>query len=92
MESELVLDGVLAQDTTQAHSLWSLRELITEACTKMGSAFKYDLSTAPGEMYDLVEQMRARLTEKGLLKPDWEGEVKTVVGFGHMGDGASTLL
>ncbi|ORX39754.1 hypothetical protein BD324DRAFT_614863 [Kockovaella imperatae] len=87
MTSEMVLDGVLAQDTTQAHSLWSLRELITEACTKLGAAFKYDLSTAPGEMYDLVEQMRARLTEKGLLKGDWEGDVGAVVGFGHMGDG-----
>ena len=87
MESELVLDGVLAQDTTQAASLWSLREGITEACTKLGAAFKYDLSTAPGEMYDLVEKMRARLEERGLLKGEWEGEVGTVVGFGHMGDG-----
>lgn len=87
MESEMVLDGVLAQDETQAAALWSLRELIPEAGSKSGAAFKYDLSTAPGEMYDLVEKMRARLTEAGLLKEDGSGAVKTVVGFGHMGDG-----
>jgi len=87
MESELVLDGVLAQDATQTANLWALREGITEACSKMGVAYKYDLSTAPSVMYTLVEQMRARLAEKGLLKEDGTGSVRAVVGFGHLGDG-----
>ena len=80
MESELVLDGVLAQDATQTASLWALREGITEACSKMGVAYKYDLSTAPTVMYKLVEQMREKLSSKGLLKEDGSGDVRTVVG------------
>lgn len=81
------MDGVLAQDATQTASLWALREGITEACSKTGVAYKYDLSTAPSVMYQLVEEMRDRLANEGLLKDDMSGEVKTVVGFGHMGDG-----
>jgi len=87
MESEIVLDGVLAQDATQTANLWALREGITEACSKMGVAYKYDLSTAPAIMYKLVEQMREKLTSDGLLKEDGTGSVKTVVGFSHLGDG-----
>jgi hypothetical protein len=87
MESELVLDGVLAQDATQTANLWALREGITEACSKMGVAYKYDLSTAPSVMYNLTEQMRERLTERGLLKEDGSGKISRVVSFGHLGDG-----
>ena len=87
MESELVLDGVLAQDATQTANLWALREGITEACSKMGVAYKYDLSAAPTVLYSLAEQMRERLTEKGLLKEDGSGAVRTVVAFSHLGDG-----
>ena len=87
MENELVLDGVLAQDATQLQNLWALREGITEACAKSGANYKYDLSTAPAEMYHLVEEMREHLGSKGLYKPDGSAEVRAVVGFGHMGDG-----
>lgn len=88
MESELVLDGVLAQDATQTQNLWALREGITEACSKTGSTYKYDLSTAPSVMYTLVEQMRERLVNEKMLNLDnYNGQVQTVVGFGHMGDG-----
>ncbi len=40
-------------------------------------------------MYTLVEKMREKLRSEGLLLEDgnMSGEVKTVVGFGHMGDG-----
>lgn len=83
----MVLDGVLAQDATQLKTLWELREGITEACSKMGVAYKYDLSTAPSVMYELVTEMREKLSAEGLLKEDYSGRIKTVVGFGHMGDG-----
>ena len=65
--------------------------MLPEACTKMGAAFKYDLSTAPGDMYDLVIKMRERLKSDGLLKGEFEGRVRTVIGFGHMGDGELKL-
>jgi len=61
MESSSIIDGVLAQDTTQFHSLWSLRELIPESAGKAGSVYKYDLSVPVPRMYSLVEKMRERL-------------------------------
>ncbi|WOO76955.1 Putative D-lactate dehydrogenase, mitochondrial [Vanrija pseudolonga] len=87
--NEIVLDGVLAQDTTQFSSLWSLREGIPEACGKAGPVYKYDLSIPVGEMYEVVETMRTRLRERGLLVGDGnpEGPIRAMVGYGHMGDG-----
>lgn len=87
MENELVQDGVLAQDTTQFHSLWSLRELIPESAGKAGSVYKYDLSVPVPKMYSLVEKMRERLREAGLWKVEGGGRIRDVVGYGHVGDG-----
>jgi FAD/FMN-containing dehydrogenase len=89
MENEMVLDGVLAQDQTQFASLWSLRELLPEACGKAGSVYKYDLSVPVGRMYTLVEKMRERLRKEGLMVGDGqkEGPIRACVGYGHMGDG-----
>lgn len=89
MGNEMVLDGVLAQDETQAKSLWELREGITESIGKFGKAYKYDLSVPVQKMYGLVETMKTRLGEKGLYKEDGSGEVSGVIGYGHMGDGKS---
>ncbi|WVQ78193.1 hypothetical protein IAT38_000276 [Cryptococcus sp. DSM 104549] len=83
MSSSLILDGVLAQDTTQAAALWQIRELCPESLSKAGKAYKYDLSVPVGKMYDLVERTRERMVELGLLG----GKIKSVAGFGHMGDG-----
>lgn len=87
MSNDLVLDGALAQDTTQAGTFWSIRESITESIGKSGKIYKYDLSVPVEKMYGLVTSMRTRLREKGLLKDGHEGDVLDVVGFGHMGDG-----
>jgi FAD/FMN-containing dehydrogenase len=87
MENDLILDGVLAQDTTQYHSLWKLRELIPESAGKSGSVYKYDLSVPVPKMYSLVEKMRARLSESGLFKEEGGGRIREIVGYGHIGDG-----
>lgn len=88
MENEMVLDGVLAQDTTQYKNLWALRELIPESAGKTGSVYKYDLSVPVPKMYSLVEKMRARLSDAGMFKPgDQSSRVREVVGYGHIGDG-----
>lgn len=87
MTNEMVLDGALAQDTTQAHAFWALRETITESIGKSGKVYKYDLSVPLDKMYGLVEKMRIRLKEKGYLKDDGSGDVMGCLGFGHMGDG-----
>ncbi len=90
MEKDLISDGVLAQDTTQFHALWSLRELIPESAGKAGSVYKYDLSVPVPKMYSLVERMRERLRDAGLLKDTsgGGGRIRELVGYGHIGDGA----
>ncbi|KAG0343673.1 hypothetical protein BG004_005101 [Podila humilis] len=85
LTDDVVQDGVVAQDTTQFNNLWSIREGIPEACSKTGAVYKYDLSMPVPVLYKMVEDMRTRLTEHGVLG---EGKpVKCVVGFGHIGDG-----
>ncbi|XP_057529185.1 D-2-hydroxyglutarate dehydrogenase, mitochondrial isoform X1 [Amaranthus tricolor] len=76
MESGLILDGVVAQDINQVLSFWRIREGIPEALMKSGAVYKYDLSLPLEKMYDLVDEMRARL-----------GHPANVVGYGHLGDG-----
>ncbi|KAF1832160.1 hypothetical protein BDW02DRAFT_503660 [Decorospora gaudefroyi] len=86
METEVVSDGVLAQDQTQIQELWSWREGITECLGHDGGVYKYDLSIPIAELYDIVNDTRERLTEAGLLGKDESHPVVDVVGYGHMGD------
>ncbi|KAH7071259.1 hypothetical protein BKA63DRAFT_474867 [Paraphoma chrysanthemicola] len=87
METEVVQDGILAQDQTQIQELWSWREGITECLGHDGGVYKYDLSIPIHELYDLVNETRDRLTEAGLVGSDDSHPVVDVVGYGHMGDG-----
>jgi FAD/FMN-containing dehydrogenase len=87
METEVVQDGILAQDQTQIQELWSWREGITECLGHDGGVYKYDLSIPIHELYDLVNETRDRLTEAGLVGSDESHPVVDVVGYGHMGDG-----
>ncbi|KAL6060681.1 D-2-hydroxyglutarate dehydrogenase, mitochondrial [Balamuthia mandrillaris] len=75
MTSSLVQDGTIAQSRTEYKSIWKLRESITEALSKAGAVYKYDLSLPIGGMYNLVEATRKRVGNKG-----------RVVGYGHVGD------
>lgn len=61
--------------------MWSLRESLPEAAGKLGRVYKYDLSMPVKDMYSLVEEARERFKEKGI------DEIKTTVGYGHIGDG-----
>lgn len=86
MSEDIVLDGVLAQDQTQAQSLWSWREGIPECIGHWGGVYKYDLSIPLPELYSLVEDTRERLTTAGLIGDDESFPVVGVAGYGHMGD------
>lgn len=76
MEGELISDGVIAQDINQGLSFWRVREGVPEALMKAGAVYKYDLSLPVEKMYELVEELRARL-----------GSAANVMGYGHLGDG-----
>jgi FAD/FMN-containing dehydrogenase len=86
MEEEIVDDGVLAQDQTQAQALWSWREGIAECLGHWGGVYKYDVSIPINELYQLVEDTRQKLTEAGLVGDSEDSPVVDVVGYGHMGD------
>lgn len=86
METEVVTDGVLAENETQIQNLWSWRETIPEATKHWGGIYRYDVSIPLPQLYDLVNDTREHLTKKGLIGgPD--APVVDAVGFGHMGDG-----
>jgi len=82
LEDGLLLDGTIAMDQTQAAGLWRIREGVSEALSRAGAVYKYDLSYRHlGEMYGLVEEMRERLAAAPA------GSQARVVGYGHVGDG-----
>ena len=83
-EEALINSGVLSQSPGQFASLWALREGITEAVSKEGKAYKYDISIPTVAFKDVVDATRERIREKGLLRDD---AVKQVIGYGHVGDG-----
>lgn len=86
MEAEIVADGVLAESQTQVDELWACRERITECLGHWGGVYKYDLSLPIAQMYELVEDIRDRMTKKGLLGEGEDFPVVDVIGYGHMGD------
>ncbi|XP_037068173.1 D-2-hydroxyglutarate dehydrogenase, mitochondrial-like [Pollicipes pollicipes] len=77
MQRELVIDGVLATDTSQIKSLWQLRERIAEALLVDGYNYKYDISLPLHAFYDIVTEMRQTLGDS----------IVTCCGYGHIGDG-----
>ena len=92
MGEEIVSDGTLAQDETQASQLWAWRERVPEALGHWGGVYKYDVSIPLDRLYELVEATRKRLDDMGLIGGSDVGEGKEsppvvdVVGYGHMGD------
>lgn len=83
MTKSSVVDGAVAQDLSQLHSMWSLREHAPVAVSLAGYTYKYDVSVPVGDFKLLADETRRRL--RGLL-PKGDGDV-TVVAYGHLGDG-----
>ena len=92
MSDEIVSDGVVAQDETQAKTLWTWREGLPEACAHFGGTYKYDVSIPLSDFYKLIEDCRQRLSAAGLVSTSFpptssdKEPVVAVVGWGHMGD------
>ncbi|KAJ7492809.1 FAD-binding domain-containing protein [Mycena latifolia] len=83
-DTPLINTGVLSQNPAQFSSLWALREGITEAVSKEGKAYKYDISIPLASFKHVVDTTREHLRSKGLLG---DHAVKHVIGYGHVGDG-----
>ncbi|KAG5353242.1 hypothetical protein C0989_008977 [Termitomyces sp. Mn162] len=83
-DEPLITNGVMSQSPAQFSSLWALREGVTEAVSKEGKPYKYDISVPLTTFQDVVDNTREHLGSKGLLGDD---AVKHVLGYGHVGDG-----
>jgi len=79
METGMVQDAVIAQNTAQAKALWALREAIPEAQKREGVSVKHDIALP-------LDRVGAFLQRAGdALEAYWPG-VRIAV-FGHLGDG-----
>jgi FAD/FMN-containing dehydrogenase len=79
MAAALVTDAAVAQNQTQARGLWHLRETISEAAKREGTAIKHDISVPVASIPAFIEEATATVLEK------FPGA--RPVCFGHMGDG-----
>ncbi|KAF9512603.1 hypothetical protein BS47DRAFT_1372766 [Hydnum rufescens UP504] len=69
----LITSGTLSQSAEQFATLWSFRELIAEAASKVGKVYKYDVSVPIQKFKEVTDAVRSRVVE--------------VLGYGHFGDG-----
>ncbi|MDB5895885.1 MAG: hydroxyacid dehydrogenase [Rhodoferax sp.] len=79
LEQGLVSDAVVAENLTQAHNLWHIRESITLAQAEEGLNIKHDISIPVSRIPEFVRQ-----TDEALARA-----IPGVrfVNFGHLGDG-----
>jgi len=78
-ERELIADGTMAQNSSQAAELWSLREGISESLSATGLPHKNDISLPVAALEAFCAELEAVFQ---VNYPDWE-----IALFGHIGDG-----
>ncbi len=78
-ESTLVTDGIMAQHSSQAAELWSLREGISESLSATGLPHKNDISLPIAALEAFSAELDAFFAAR---YPGWE-----IALFGHIGDG-----
>lgn len=77
VESDLISDGVVAQDTSQSENFWRIREGGLLALRKEAvELHQFDFSLRIPEMYNFVEVVREKV-----------GNAGRVTAYGHVGDG-----
>ncbi|MCG5076777.1 FAD-binding oxidoreductase [Paraburkholderia tagetis] len=77
LESGLLLDAVIAQSTSQARSLWEIREATAEFPVKL-TPINFDISIPIGDIGNFVDTCRAQLQSR------WPAS--RAFFFGHIGD------
>jgi len=78
VEQGWVLDGTISQNTTQARTLWRLREDISETISRF-TPYKNDISVRVSEVPQFLREVEAIVNAR---YPDFE-----IIWFGHIGDG-----
>jgi FAD/FMN-containing dehydrogenase len=79
VESDLVLEAVVASGPAQRRSLWALREGISEVQKVEGASIKHDVTLPIAALPEFVAQMAPRLDS---VLPGLR-----LVTYGHVGDG-----
>jgi FAD/FMN-containing dehydrogenase len=79
IDSDLVIDGIVAESIQQSKSMWEIRETIPGAQLQLGKFIKHDISLPISELAEFMTSTNQKLKEKW---PDTE-----VIVFGHVGDG-----
>ncbi|MES2254593.1 MAG: FAD-binding oxidoreductase [Pseudomonadota bacterium] len=77
--ASLLTDATIAQNQTQARSLWHMRETISEAEKREGVSVKHDISVPVASIPAFIAEATAIVVEK------FPGA--RPICFGHMGDG-----
>ena len=78
-EGGLIADAAIAENDSQIHDFWRLRETIAEAERAHGKAVKHDISIPVSKMPAFMRQATQA------VEADFPGAL--VVAFGHVGDG-----
>ncbi len=79
VESQLVKDAVIAENTAQARALWRIRESIPEASRDEGLLYRHDVSVPASAIPEFISTAGAALARA------YPGV--RVICFGHLGDG-----
>ncbi|EHJ93630.1 FAD-binding oxidoreductase [Vreelandella boliviensis] len=79
LESELIVDAVVAQSSTQRDGLWAIREDIEGLVKGLAPVLTFDVSLPIADMQRYTDALEAQLTQR------W-ANARLVV-FGHLGDG-----
>ena len=79
LEDGVVLDAIIAENSTQSYDLWHLRESIPLAEKELGKSIKHDIGVPISHIAQFVEETNA------LIQAAYPG-VEHIV-FGHLGDG-----
>nr|WP_229802220.1 FAD-binding oxidoreductase [Amylibacter ulvae] len=78
METELVIDALLAQSQSQRDEFWNLRETIPEANRMIGAISSHDISVPISRIPEFIAKTPALLAKFGDIRINC---------FGHLGDG-----
>jgi FAD/FMN-containing dehydrogenase len=79
LNKELIMDGVLAQSSTEFKALWSLRENITESIQAHGHVRKNDIALPIDRLGEYIDEMMHVVRQCA-------GNIEVLL-FGHLGDG-----